>query len=120
MASSSDTSISATCSQAAFRNLNSVVGPAVKAGVGNPLPVGSGLVILETVGRTSGKARQVPLVASRLGSTILVSTVRSNSQWVKNLEAEPQVKVWVGGTKRSATASVVSTSPLTVVSLTLD
>lgn len=108
------------CTRSAFQNLNRVVTPAVKAGVGGPLPVGNGLVILETTGRKSGKPRQVPLVASRLGDTIWVSTVRANSQWVKNLRAEPQISVWVGGKKRSATAAVVAVAPLTVVSLHLD
>lgn len=108
------------CTQSAFRSLNQVVVPAVKAGVGGPLPIGNGLVILETIGRKSGKARQVPLVASRLGDTVWVSTVRSRSLWVKNVVAEPKVQVWLGGKKRSATANVVASEPLTVVSLTLD
>ena len=109
-----------TCTRSAFRNLNRVVRPAVKAGFGGPLPIGNGLVILETTGRKSGEPRQVPLVASRLGDTIWVSTVRTGSQWVKNLRVEPQIKVWVGGKKRSATATVVARTPLTVVSLHLD
>lgn len=109
-----------SCTQSAFRSLNQVVMPAVKAGFGGPLPVGNGLVILETVGRKSGKTRQVPLVASRLGDTVWVSTVRSNSLWVKNLAAEPKVQVWIGGRKRSATANILASEPLAVVSLTLD
>lgn len=108
------------CTRSAFRNLNRVVNPAVKAGIGGPLPVGNGLVILETTGRKSGEPRQVPLVASRLGNTVWVSTVRANSQWVRNLRAKPQVTVWVGGKKRSATAAVVAKAPLTVVALHLD
>ncbi|MEM9655818.1 MAG: nitroreductase/quinone reductase family protein [Actinomycetota bacterium] len=105
------------CTRSAFRALNRTVTPAVKAGIGGPLPVGNGLVVLETTGRKSGKPRQVPLLANRLGNTIWISTVRRGSQWVRNLRADPEVSVWVGGKKRTATATVTSSAPLTVVSL---
>ena len=101
-----------------FRALNRIVLPAVKAGVGSPWPIGAGLVVLETTGRKSGQPRQVPLVAARLGSRIAVSTVRANSLWVKNLEAEPAASVWIDGRKRDATASV-DTGALTVANLKL-
>ena len=74
--------------QAAFRKLNSVVEPAVMFGVANPLPIGAGAVVLETIGRKSGKKRRVPLLASRLLDKLIVSTVRSSSQWLKNIEAD--------------------------------
>jgi hypothetical protein len=35
-----------------------------------------------------------------------VSTVRSDSQWLRNIEADPDVAVWLGGQRRTATASV--------------
>lgn len=104
--------------QEAFRALNRVVVPAVKAGLGSPLPIGAGLVVLETTGRSSGLPRQVPLVAARFGSNVAVSTVRSNSQWVKNLQADPSVSVWVGGKKRDGAAKVDAGS-LNVASLDL-
>lgn len=89
-----------------FRALNAVAVPAVKAGLAAPLPVGVGLVVLETTGRVSGQPRQVPLVAARWGNRISVSTVRSSSQWMKNLQTQPRASVWIGGRKRDVTSTV--------------
>jgi len=109
----------ADVTKAAFRLLNSVVQPAVKAGVANPLPIGGGLVVLETIGRVSGKPRPVPLMASRLCDRVVVTTVRSDSQWLKNIEADPAVTVWLNGKPRTAQA-VVTRGALNRVTLTLD
>lgn len=104
--------------QQGFRVLNRFVVPAVKAGLGSPLPIGAGLVVLETTGRSSGLPRQVPLVAARFGANVAVSTVRPKSQWVRNLQADPQASVWVGGRKREGTATI-ETGSLNVANVVL-
>lgn len=104
--------------QQGFRSLNRMVVPAVKAGFGSPPPIGAGLVVLETRGRSSGLPRQLPLVAARFGSHVAVSTVRPRSQWVKNLQADPEASVWVNGRKRGGTATV-ETGPINLANLDL-
>jgi hypothetical protein len=89
-----------------FRALNSLVRPFVKGGFGSPPPFGVGAVVVSTTGRRSGVDREVPLAAARLGDRVFVSTVRRNSDWMRNLEAEPETAVWLNGSRRSATADV--------------
>ena len=101
----------------AFRSLNRAVLPVVRAGFGSPLPLGFGLVVLETTGRRSGATRSVPVVAFRAGRHVTVSTVRADSQWVKNLEAASAAAIWRNGTRREVTA-IVQRGPLNVITLT--
>ncbi len=109
----------ADLTQQFFRRLNAAVEPLVGAGLGNPLPFGFGAVVVETTGRVSGKPRRVPLLSARLGDNVVVSTVRDDSQWLKNLEAKPSAKIRLFGRDREATASV-KRGPLNVVALALD
>jgi hypothetical protein len=102
-----------------FTTLNRFVKPVVRAGLGSPLPIGLGAVVLESTGRKSGEAREVPILGFRLGSKVFVSTVRDNSQWVKNLEASDEAGVWYCGERHDARASV-QRGPLNVVTLDTD
>lgn len=99
-----------------FRRLNRFVRPLVKVGLGSPLPIGLGAVVLESTGRVSGEPREVPVLGLRIGDRVVVSTVRSGSQWVKNLEADENAAVWYCGQRHSATASV-QRGPLNLVAL---
>jgi hypothetical protein len=101
-----------------FAALNGLVRPVVQAGIGNPLLIGAGAVVLETTGRRSGLPRPVPVLSTRLGDTLTVSTVRSDSQWIRNAEADPNVAVWLGGSRRDAVATV-NRGPLNTVRLDL-
>jgi hypothetical protein len=116
MSSSDESKASNDISKAVFRSVNRLVKPLVKAGLGSPLPVGLGAVVLESTGRVSGKPREVPVLGFRVGNRVVVSTIRSGSQWVKNLEADDQAAVWFCGKRRDAIASV-RRGPLNVVTL---
>ena len=90
-----------------LRCVNSIVEPLVRAGFGSSRFWPTGLIVVETQGRRSGRTLNVPLLATKLGDLVLVSTVRSRrSQWVKNLAAHPQVRYWCGGRISPATALV--------------
>jgi deazaflavin-dependent oxidoreductase (nitroreductase family) len=97
--------------------VNAVVERAVRTGIASPCLLGVGIVILETKGRVTGKARTVPLLAQRFGSMLLVSTVRNNSQWVRNVEADTTASVVLGGRSRPVTASVQRLGDWTLVRL---
>ena len=103
--------------RSALRLVNQTVLPTVKAGVVSPPPgLGQGIVVLETTGRTSGQPREVPLAAVRVGDRIMVTTVRQNSQWLKNLEASPDATVWTCG-RADRMIATVRRGPLNVVVL---
>jgi len=90
----------------ALAPLNEALTPALRLGFANPLPLTTGIVLLEVTGRKTGKARTLPLVCSDYGTLLAVSTVRGNSQWVLNLAANPRARVWLRGSERTVLAAV--------------
>jgi hypothetical protein len=98
--------LSGSLTRTGFGVLNSVVRPLVRRGLGSPLPLGVGTVLLATTGRQSGELREVPLLSARLGDSLVVSTVRTRSNWIRNAEVSPTVRVWVDGIERTGVAEV--------------
>jgi deazaflavin-dependent oxidoreductase (nitroreductase family) len=64
--------------------------------------------LLETTGRKSGQPRRTP-IGGRLGSNKfwLVSEFGERSQYVRNIQADPRVRVRVGGRWHAGTAHLL-------------
>jgi hypothetical protein len=92
-----------------FRVLNRLVEPRLRAGCGAPRLAPGGLVVVEIRGRTTGRRIRVPLAATRIQGHVVVSTFRGRrSQWVRNLLAIPDVRVWSDGRARRFRAVVLA------------
>ncbi len=64
--------------------------------------------LLETTGRTSGLPRRTPLGGRRIGDEFwLVSEFGEKSQYVRNIQAHPQVRVRVSGRWHTGTAHLL-------------
>lgn len=64
--------------------------------------------LLETTGRKSGEPRRTPLGGSRVGDQFwFVSEFGERSQYVKNIQANPQVRVRLNGRWHNGTAQLV-------------
>ena len=70
-------------------------------------------VLIETVGRRSGKRRRTPLARGPLDgdTTWLISVHGRRASWVKNLEHSPTVRLRFKRRSRTGTASVVRYDP---------
>ncbi|WP_405686459.1 nitroreductase/quinone reductase family protein [Streptomyces sp. NBC_00057] len=61
--------------------------------------------LLETTGRTSGLPRRTPVGGSRVGQEFwLVSEYGEKSQYVRNIQADPRVRVRIKGQWHTGTA----------------
>jgi deazaflavin-dependent oxidoreductase (nitroreductase family) len=64
--------------------------------------------LLETTGRTSGLPRRTPLGGRRVGDSFwLVSEFGEKSQYVRNIRADPRVRVRIRGRWHEGTAHVL-------------
>ena len=64
--------------------------------------------LLETTGRKSGQPRRTPLGGSKVGNEFwFVSEFGENSQYVKNIKANPNVRVRLRGRWHNGTAHLV-------------
>jgi deazaflavin-dependent oxidoreductase (nitroreductase family) len=86
---------------------NRVVNPLVRPLVGRGL-LGPGWALLETRGRRSGQRRAIPLGNGLRGETFWIVTEHGrHADYVKNIEADPRVRVKAGGRWRTGTAHVL-------------
>jgi deazaflavin-dependent oxidoreductase (nitroreductase family) len=84
-----------------------LVNPLVRAAarLGLPLPM---VVILETRGRRSGKPRRIPVGKGLEGDTLWVVAEHGlRSSYVRNIQADPRVRVRAGRRWRTGTAHVL-------------
>jgi deazaflavin-dependent oxidoreductase (nitroreductase family) len=88
---------------ASAKLLNPLVRAAARAGL--PLPT---VVLLETTGRRSGQPRRVPVGKALDGDTLwVVAEHGRRAGYVRNIEANPRVRVRAGRHWRTGTAHVL-------------
>jgi deazaflavin-dependent oxidoreductase (nitroreductase family) len=88
---------------ASARLLNPLVNAAARAGLPTP-----SVVLLETTGRRSGEPRRVPVGKALDGDTLwIVAEHGRRAAYVRNIEANPRVRVRVGRRWRTGTARVL-------------
>lgn len=64
--------------------------------------------VLETTGRTSGVPRRTPVGGKRVGGSFwLVSEFGERSQYVRNIKADPRVRVRIRGRWHAGTAHLM-------------
>jgi deazaflavin-dependent oxidoreductase (nitroreductase family) len=70
--------------------------------------VGRIILLLTTTGRRSGKKRVTPLQYEMIGSDYYLGSARGvKSDWVRNIQSNPQVEIRVGGKHFCGTAEVI-------------
>ena len=85
-----------------------VFNPLVRAAARAGLPTPS-VVILETTGRRTGMPRRVPVTRMLDGGTLWIVTEHGRkAAYVRNIEADPRVRVRIGRRWRSGTAHVLA------------
>jgi F420H(2)-dependent quinone reductase len=72
---------------------------------------GAPVLLLHTTGRSSGQRRSTPLVyGTDRGTLVVVASNRGGDQaphWFKNLQANPDVEVWIARHKASGRARII-------------
>jgi deazaflavin-dependent oxidoreductase (nitroreductase family) len=81
-----------------------LLNPVVRGVLGHGWPI-PGYALLETTGRTSGLPRRTPVGDGLLGDTFwIVAEHGGRADYVRNIQADPHVRVLVRGRWRSGTA----------------
>lgn len=83
-----------------------IINPILALLLRSPLhgPIGKRLLLLEFVGRKSGKRFRTPVAYVRDGETILMST---QSRWKANLRGGARVAAWLGGKWRAGRTEAI-------------
>ena len=69
---------------------------------------GSPSAVLETTGRRSGQPRQIPVLVGFQGDVLWIAAHHGRSAaWVRNVEADPQVRIKVRGNWRTGRATLM-------------
>ncbi|WP_405714376.1 nitroreductase/quinone reductase family protein [Streptomyces sp. NBC_00046] len=91
---------------AGFQDLRFRAVTSLQRNVVNPLARRSpGQILLETTGRTSGLPRRTPVGGRRVGQEFwLVSEFGEKSQYIRNIRADPRVRVRIAGRWHTGTA----------------
>src|SRR3954471_1297070 len=93
------------------RAVNPLVRPLIERGVLHPA-----WALLETRGRITGLPRVVPLGNGLRGDTFWIITEHGHhADYVKNIEAEPRVRVKAGGRWRTGSAHITDDAPYMVM-----
>src|SRR4051794_1043438 len=86
---------------------NRIAKPLVMAAVNRGVPVPS-VAILETTGRKSGQPRRTPVGNGLVGDTFWIVTEHGyRAAYVKNIQADPRVRVKIGRRWRTGTAHLM-------------
>jgi deazaflavin-dependent oxidoreductase (nitroreductase family) len=82
-----------------LQRINATVEPRVRSGFGSPGLLPAGLIVLETIGRKTGKRYRTPLLATLApGGYLWVSTILGRrANWLRNAQANADVRYWLKG-----------------------
>ena len=85
------------------------IGPRIAYALGLGPLIGRFVLLLTTYGRKSGRPRVTPLVYEQRGDTIIVASARGRSaDWLRNIQANPKVRVRVGRRRFDGIAEVTT------------
>src|SRR3972149_7085481 len=85
------------------------VGPRIAYALGLGRFLGHFVLLLTTIGRKSGRPRVTPLAYDELGGTYFVASARGAcADWLRNIRANPNVHVRVGGHRFRGSAENVT------------
>lgn len=84
---------------------NPVIKRCLQIGIPMPAPWGA---LLETVGNKTGKIRRNPVIRSQIGNEFwIIAEHGHKNDYVRNLKANPEVRIKIGRTWRSGRAQII-------------